>query len=198
MDSVHLYDKRDLAMISIFRRDGQLFQMFHAALCRGIRKKTDPPYRIRCQCTSLYFRQVFLSPVLHIKIESGIAVRILGSYHIIFHAHELLLHQFIRCEAVNIDPLQPGFIYGNQIKCCFPMRIRNFLKCDPRIWHQQFLQAAGIFYVHLLCFPIGQDFGDKTVYPANEYAGYRILIMDHRFWFDHCRSFPGISIRIKE
>ena len=61
VDSVHLYDKRDLAMISIFRRDGQLFLMFHAALCRGIRKKTDPPYRIRCQCTSLYFRQVFLS-----------------------------------------------------------------------------------------------------------------------------------------
>ena len=115
MNAVHLDHKGNLAVIPFFRRGSQLIQMFHTSFRRSIRKKSDSPRCVSCQCAALYLRQIFLSPAFHVKIESGIAVSILRFHDVIVKAHKILLHQFIRSKTIDIDPFKPRFIDGDQV-----------------------------------------------------------------------------------
>ena len=58
--------------------------------------------------------------------------------------------------------------------------IQYFLKSNLCLWHQKFLQAAGILDVNLLCISIDQYFGNKTVHPV--------------YIRSYCLPFPDTSV----
>ena len=55
------------------------------------------------------------------------------------------------------------FFHRNQIVFCLPRGIVTFFKIDNGVWHEKFLAAAGVLYVHGFVFFVQQNMGDKAV-----------------------------------
>lgn len=148
MDPVHLDHKSNRAMIPFTGCSCQLMQMFDAPLRRRIREQADTLLLVIRQCTSLDLRQIAVCSVLHVEIDAGIPVLIFRLYQIIkVHSFQILPHQNIGSQTVNIDPFQARLVDRDQVVGCLAIRVPCFLQRYFCLWKQQFPKTA-CFFLH--------------------------------------------------